>query len=626
MSGICGAWSFDGGSSDLGPVLALLERRGPDGTHAWADGPVALGHTLLATTPEALVEVLPLTDGDSGCTITADARIDNREELIGELGLSSETRVIGDGELILRAYLEWGEDCPKHLLGDFAFAIWDPGKERLFCARDHMGMRQLLYHYAPGRLFAFATEADALVAHPAVPKRINQGRIADYLDDLEGLDFTSTFFEEVFRIPPAHVLKLDPTGFSVRRYWKLKPGPELKLDADQDYADAFLNVFTEAVRCRLRSAGSVGSMLSGGLDSNSIAAVAAALLAVEGRGPLPTFSAVDSDSVDCAESKAIQVAIRSPLFSPTLIDRHELTQKAGEILQMTQQCAEPFDAYLVIGKAVYAAACRLGVNVVFDGAGADVVLTAGNRVAELLGEGKIRSAAREARHEAQFWGPIWPARRIFFSAAWAMFAPGPIRRLRRRLGWWAKDYTMRLGRDSVSREFAQAVHLGKRRNYFRRHLWQGRPVGAAYRVQSICHPHLVVARERYDRVAAAFGVEPRDPFMDIRLIQFALSLPAGQLQADGWPKVILRRAMAGKVPEEIAWRRGKPHLGWTFTTELIGQLVALPMEQASVQRVTNMIGPIQRSKMTSGMDDASRLKSMILKSWLDRNWVARGKF
>ena len=106
MSGICGVWAFDGGAPDLDPLLAKLERRGPDGTNRWQDGPVALGHTLLATTPEALVEVLPLTEPDSGCTITADARIDNREELIAALDLAGETRVIGDGELILRAYLE----------------------------------------------------------------------------------------------------------------------------------------------------------------------------------------------------------------------------------------------------------------------------------------------------------------------------------------------------------------------------------------------------------------------------------------------------------------------------------------------------------------------------------------
>ena len=178
---------------------------------------------------------------------------------------------------------------------------------------------------------------------------------------------------------------------------------------------------------------------------------------------------------------------------------------------------------------------------------------------------------------------------------------------------------MRSGRGAVSREFAKAVHLGRRRKFFRGHLWQGRPTGAAYRALSIGHPHLVVGRERYDRVASAFGVEPRDPFMDIRLIAFALSLPAAQLQSDGWPKFILRRAVAGMVPSEIAWRRGKPHLGWLFTTELIDQWMSAPREQASAERVDGLIGGNQRSKIALAMDKASWFKITILANWLNRN-------
>jgi asparagine synthase (glutamine-hydrolysing) len=146
MSGICGVWAIDGDPTarPIDAIIGLLERRGPEGSHVWSDGPVALDHTLLATTPEALVERLPLTDEASACTITADARLDNREELFATLGIDGDARAIGDGELILRAYVRWGDECPAKLLGDFAFAIWDPRNQTIFCARDHMGMRQLI--------------------------------------------------------------------------------------------------------------------------------------------------------------------------------------------------------------------------------------------------------------------------------------------------------------------------------------------------------------------------------------------------------------------------------------------------------------------------------------------------
>jgi len=617
MSGICGAWSIDGGCPVLEPTLTGLERRGPDRTRIWSAGPVALGQTLLATTSEAAGEILPLNDPKSGCTITADARLDNRGPLIAALGLAGNERGAGDGELILLAYLKWGEDCPKQLLGDFAFAIWDPRTQQWFCARDHMGMRQLLYHHSAGKFFAFATEADALVAHPQVPMQVNRGRIADYLDGLEGVDFVSTFFDDIFRLPPAHALVVDRGGLHLRRYWELQPPAELKLGSDQEYADAFLTVFNEAVRCRLRSALPVGAMLSGGLDSNSIAAVAGAQLAAAGETPLQTFSAIDTGD----ESDAIGLAIESPNFSPTLIRRDQPSRWVPDVVPTTEQCAEPFDAYVVISKAIYGAARRKGLNVVLDGVSADVIFTAGNRVAGLLGAGKIGAAAKEARLEERFWGPSWPAGKVFVSAAWTAFAPSWLRQMRRKLGWWIADRKMRLGRGIVSRELAAAGDLARRRQRFRAHLPTGPSHELAYRVESVRHPHLVAARERYDRVAAAYGVEPRDPFMDIRVIQFALSLPPSQVQAGGWPKIILRRAMKGKIPEAIAWRRGKSHVGWAFMTELLTRWRNQLANQVSVARVLPLIGKRRRSNIGSARNSPGWLKTLILSHWLERRGI-----
>ena len=616
MSGICGVWSMGEDPVELDQLLSGLERRGPDRTGNWAAGPIALGHTLLATTPEAVGEILPLTDAKSGCTISADVRLDNRAELIAALGLDGT--LVGDGELILLAYLKWGDDCPTHLLGDFAFAIWDPAAERLFCARDHMGMRQLLYFHDPSRLFAFSTEADALVAHRSVPKRINQGRIADFLDGLEGVDTVSTFFDQVFRLPAAHLLIVDRKGLALRRYWELRPGPLLELGSDQEYADAFSKVFGKAVRCRLRSARPVGAMLSGGLDSNAVSAVAGGLLADAGHGPLRTFSAVDSDSADCAESDAIRLAAGSPLFSPTLIRSDDFARWGPDVLPATKQCAEPFDAYLVISKALYGAARRQDINVMLDGVGADVVLTAGNRVAGMLSAGNFGAATREARLEGAFWGPTWPAWKILSSACWATFAPSWMRQLRWRLGWWTADRRMRKGNGNVSTEFAATVDLTARRHRFRRQTPMDASHVPAYRARSVAHPHLVAARERYDRVAAAFGIEPRDPFMDIRVIQFALSLPSSQMQDGGWPKTVLRRAMEGRIPAEIAWRRGKSHVGWAFMTKLIAHWGAQPADASGFKLVEPLVGSKLRSAIASQEKGAGWVKLSILSNWLNR--------
>lgn len=618
MSGICGIVAFDGRRPTLGPILEKLERRGPDATRSWSEGPVALGQTLLATTPEALTEILPLTDKASDCTITADVRLDNREILIAALGLDGETRTIGDGELILRAYLQWGEECPKHLLGDFAFAIWDRRHQRLFCARDHMGMKQLIYHHAPGETFAFATDAEALVAHPDVPRAINEARIADFLDDLEGADFTSTFYKQIDRLAPAHRLSVDAQRYALSRYWSLDRGETLLLDSDEPYAAAFLKIFSAAVECRLRGPAAIGSMLSGGLDSNAVAAVAADLLAGQGRGLLPTFSAVHSDSIGCVETTAILRAMKNKQFEPHLVRSNDEASTAAEIDRLTSQCLEPFDGQMVMIAAVYRLAQANGIRVMLDGVAADVVLTAGNRVAGLLRQGNLAGAVREARREQQFWGPAWPVRTILASAAWGALVPAWLRQIRRRLIWAVEDRKLERGDDTLSAALARSVDMRARRRTFRGHRSFASLTSTDYRRGSLLHPHLVVARERYDRVAATFGIEPRDPFMDIRLIAFCLSLPPAQLQADGWPKAVLRRAMAGHLPHDIAWKPGKAHLGAAFTKPVFDKWLLSRDDLAADRSITPRWGDALRSEALEGVDRESWFKLTILSKWLSR--------
>src|SRR5205085_715821 len=155
-------------------------------------------------------------------------------------------------------------------------------------------------------------EPAAVLRHPDVPGGLNLGRIADFLDDLEHFSVTETLYDSIWRLPAAHTLVVDGGGFRVRRYWQLQVPPELRLKSDEAYAEAFRDVFRTAVKARLRSPVPVGSMLSGGLDSASVTAVAAELLSGEGRGPLRTFSVVGADVVSCIETRTIHAAARIP--------------------------------------------------------------------------------------------------------------------------------------------------------------------------------------------------------------------------------------------------------------------------------------------------------------------------
>ncbi len=574
MSGICGIVALDGDNptaAQIGAMTAKLERRGPDRTHKWLDQDVALGHTLLATTPEALVETLPLTDATSGCTITADVRLDNREELFAALALPSDARTIGDGELILRAYLIWGDECVAHLLGDFAFAIWDPRSTSLLCARDQMGMRQLLYHHDAARYFVFATEADAILAHPDVESPLNHQRIGDYLSNMEGADLTSTFFSTIVRLPPAHTLKLERGAIVLRRYWQLELEPELHLTSDEAYAEAFLKVFTEAVRCRLRSTGSIGAMLSGGLDSNAVVAVAVALRTKDSLGPLPTFSAVGPDASGCVETHSIMTAMMSAGVTPTAVNYAKLLPFRDDLIRETVESAEPFDGHMTLIRSVYLAAHRAGINVVLDGVMSDVMLASDFHSAILLRRGRVVQSFREIFGKHQYYGTLAPIWRGVLSTIWQAFSPLPLRKLRflvhrHKLNNLFKQH---IGTVAPTIDVNHALSRRKKiqardANYLR--------IDSLTRYRGVTHPNVVVGRERYDRVAASLGIEPRDPFVDVRLIHFCLSLPLHQLERNGWPKWILRHAMSRLLPGEIIWRRGKQHLGPDFTCAILRDL------------------------------------------------------
>lgn len=577
MSGICGIVALAGTNPTLEQLRAMsepLERRGPDGTGHWLGGPAALGHTLLATTPEALVERLPLTEPESGCTITADVRLDNREELLPALGLSDEDRTIGDGELILRAYLRWGQGCLDHFFGDFAFAIWDPRMQRLFCGRDQMGMRQLIYCHISGQLFAFATEPRALLMHPGVPHRINRGRVADYfVGYLEGIDFTSTFFEELHRLPPAHSLTLDSSGLSIHRYWTLQPGPQLELESDEAYAQAFLEVFTKAVKCRLRSPDPPGSMLSGGMDSGSVVAVASRLLAEEGRGPLKTFSGVGPEPETCVETRSIHAALMMPGLDPQLVSYAELGDYVGDLIRLIRECDEPFDGNWVLNRAVYLAAQRSGVKVMLDGGAGDVSLGHGDWLARLLRAGKLAEFRRELKGETAFWG--FSTARMGVAYAASAFAPEWMRSIKQKVVRSLRRFRL-VHRSAMHPDFAQKVDLAARLNAFQQTYPKRRLSFPFARAHVITHTYLAVGRERCDRVASALAIEPRDPFIDLRVIDFCLALPGRQLVREGWPKWILRQAMAGLLPDAVRWRRGKEHLGATFRGSLMDQWTDWP--------------------------------------------------
>lgn len=277
MSGIVGIFRRDGAPVER-PLLAALTNflsfRGPDSQEVWLDGATGFGHTLLRTTREAAAERQPCSWGREFC-ITADVRLDCRAELIEALiraDCKFDAQRVTDPELILHAYATWREECVDHLRGDFAFALWDARDRKLFCARDHFGIKPFFYS-ASERQFLFSNTLNCLRAHPDVSDELNEAAIGDFL--LFGLncEIATTTFRDIQRLPPAHFMVVTADGLRTQRYWSPPIDGRIRYARPEEYVEHFREILKASVADRLRT-DRVGIFLSGGLDSGSVAAMA----------------------------------------------------------------------------------------------------------------------------------------------------------------------------------------------------------------------------------------------------------------------------------------------------------------------------------------------------------------
>jgi asparagine synthase (glutamine-hydrolysing) len=276
MSGILGIFNRDGALMERGLISAMtgfMTFRGPDAQQVWVNGAVGFGHTLLRTTVRnSECELQPCTL-DGQVWITADARVDARAELIDKLESAGcpEVRQATEPELILHAYHVWGEDSLSHLIGDFAFIIWDGSRRLMFCARDQMGVKPF-YYVETGRTLLCGNTLNCLRLYPGVSDQLNDLAIADFLLFDWNQDPSTTSFAGIRRLPAGHSLLCSETNLHIRRYWEF-PTKEIRYRNTYNYVDHFVELFGDAVKDRIRT-DSVTVSMSGGMDSTLVAAFA----------------------------------------------------------------------------------------------------------------------------------------------------------------------------------------------------------------------------------------------------------------------------------------------------------------------------------------------------------------
>jgi asparagine synthase (glutamine-hydrolysing) len=573
MSAIGGIFHRDGArvrTFSLEKILAAMPDRACDGGATWSEASLGFGHGVLDATPEPVAEKLPFVDRRTGFACVGDLRIDHRDDLGRQLGVHrSGESAVGDAELVLAAYDRWGIEAPARLRGAFAFAIWDPRRHEVFCARDHLGCKPFAYHLSR-ELFVFASEAEAVAAAPDVPRRLNEARIADFLiDELEGIDHTSSFFLDVQRLPPAHSLVVGRDAQRLSCYWRPDPTRELLLSSDHAYVERFRATLESAVAACSRSQLPVGVMVSGGVDSGVVAAAADSLSGQPDGGSFVNLSAVADEA--CLETRCIRETTASLSSKSSFLELPSVRKNEKSIECAISKFSEPFDSHLVMPSLLYQVARNQGVRVVLDGVDGDVVMSAGGmHIAHLLRRGRLLRASREARAlcRVQHGEASWL--RSVVGASILAFVPDAARRARRRFRLSSGRVDDAMVSGIINRDFARRVDLGSRLDRLDRLKWF-RASGDLRRDHADClvHPYIAAALERYERVAVRFGIDLRHPLLNLEVVELCLSMPWHLKTRDGWTKYIARTSFAGELPKSVCWRRDFENVMWRFTSRVL---------------------------------------------------------
>ena len=574
MSGICALYGFGGRPVEARPVdrmLAAMEGwgQGPGSTWREAAGRAALACRFMPVTPEDRFDGQPIASKDGTLALVADARIDNRSELADEWGVSpAEAARLPDSAFIMEAYRAWGEDCARRLIGDFAFLLWDGRRRVLFGARDPLGQR-VLYHHASATSLAVASSVHALLAREHMSVRLNEQKIAELLVLLE--DGSTTCYEGVQRLPAGHVMVVTPEGVGFRRYWHPEAARAITLGSDGEYVEAFLDVFGRAVRDRLRSVRPVAIMISGGLDSSSVAAMAAH----EQRGGdrLLAYHAAPRAGYDGAvqpgwvvdESADVQaLAAMHPAIELTILRGQDGTP-LDDAPRLFDAVGAPIRNSISLTwiRMLYERAAARGAGVMLNGGKGNFTIsyTGLRAILDAARAGRVVDALREVRAVALRRGHR--PRDVLRYQILEPLMPRAVQSLRRRLGRTPDVPIVEASHSAIRPEFAAEMRVAERaRALHDDDGSQARATARAYRIQG-----LTATGDAYDAYHAFrswFPIETREVPSDVRVIDFCLGIPNAQYLRHGHDRQLIRRSMRDLLPASIRQRttRGAQAADW----------------------------------------------------------------
>ncbi|MFD1952799.1 asparagine synthase-related protein [Paenibacillus thailandensis] len=560
--------SIESIGTELAEFSNELCRYPGDGFSIWQQEAAAMMCQNQWITPESVNERLPLHDPNAGLVIAADAILDNRKELFRHLGLYLQQNEISDAELILRAYEKWGVEAAKHLIGDFAFVIWDDRNKLLYGARDLLGSRTL-YYCCDRRGFIFSSVIHPIFALSSVHRSINEERLSEFLaipSVLDAVDIRSTLYKDIYQLPPAHSFTYSNGNLNIQRYGSLVPEGSITYRNDDDYVEAFQELFRESIRSRCRTFKKVGVTLSGGLDSGSVAGFAANMLEKEGKTlnayshvPAHGFEDWTPDTAFADERPYIQSVVDYVQnITPNYLELPGINPytEIEDLLGMLETPYKNFENSYWI-KSIYQQAAADDVGILLTGARGNFSISWGSAIelyavylkrlkwvhlfkevskfgeARRVGRKRVVQAIRKQAFPERMKTPFVPHVDSLISPDFA-----------------AKTAVFeKLAAHDVGLRPSTATVLTERQDYFSNL--------AIFNLQGT-----LAAKNSY-----RFKVWERDPTSDPRLVRFCLSIPFDQYVRNGYGRSLIRRATEHILPDKVRLNqssRGIQGIDWAY--------------------------------------------------------------
>ena len=620
MCGIAGIVRTDGAPVDrdlLARMNEAIRHRGPDEDGFYFDNGAGLAMRRLAII-DLKTGQQPIHNHDRTKWLVFNGEIYNYREVRAQLEkLGHKFYTDSDTEVVVAAYDQYGTDCPRHLRGMFAFAIWDERDKSLFLARDRVGKKPLLYAHLPDQL-AFASEFSALVLHPEVSRDVDLEAIHHYLSFM-CVPAPLTAYRAIRKLEPAHWLLWRNGEIKTERYWQLDFSRKTSM-SEVEAGERLIELLREAVRIRLMSEVPLGAFLSGGIDSSAIVA----LMAQESSGPVKTFS------IGFEEQDFSEVHHARRVAEHVGADHHEFIVRpdAMQILPtLVEHYGEPFADSSAVPSYYVSRETRKYVTVALNGDGGDecfagyeryAAMNLARAYASIPGKSLIGSVTEALPAPKSRGNPIGKAQRFI-----AVASLPPIERYLRWMSSFDEDAKQKLYTDDFRVETAGFRTMSFFEPWFAKVNGSG-IVDAVLLSDTMTYlPNDLLVK--MDIASMTVSLEARSPFLDHVLMEFAASLPEKMKLRRMTTKYLLKKVLKDIVPGENLTRRkmgfGVP-IGYWFRGSMKSFLRETLLSEKSLGRgffKPERVRALVDEHIENRTDHSHRLWSlMMLELWFQR--------